>query len=518
MLSTARHIPRHIPTVKLNVIVDDGFTKRSVSVSVKEGSTLKEAMSLLPFELQFKQHSQFGAWITAIDKVYEKDGFGWQFYIYDGINFGLPYTTTLDGPAFLGLDNIRIFKPFNLEWRYEFYTEDINVPESIKTRCAKCAKGITRITKDMIFDEIYLLSPEDIEQKTNANEELIEKDNKRRDVCFFDHPTGPVTFKAEARHNNYEEGSHRIDAINYETALHMNLTLQSTLSDPNGINYNDSRSMQKSRYNCICDIYEKHGVTRGNLFRNARDITKNPISNIIKDIKKNILDNNSFDLMKQKEEVKETKKSINNRLITVMKNLTNRIAELFAPLGSLKLRTSRMFEIFKFKMSKKIDMINSSLNSSLSLYVVMYDRLRRRSRAQLNQLALQAKEFMHILLENVFKRDKKMDENIRIRIRSETPQKRSLYNQLSNLLNLLGHSPLSHLLAVKRIIQKTLRIAHNLCLYFSSYISYFLNAPTFLMNKHYRIYSFRNKYIRTDVIVIVTLVAISIIISYAAMH
>jgi len=178
--------------VPLNVIIDDGFTRRSVSLSIKSGSSLRDITSALPLDVQFKQHEELGSWVTAINNLNERNGFGWQFYVHDGSKLGLPYVHSTDGPAFLGLDNIRIDRPTNLEWRYEYYVDDITVPEHLKTaenytqipeslraRAGCSGRGI-KLGEGVVVSEFNVLSSEEINNEkekvtVNSNSYIFEQ-------------------------------------------------------------------------------------------------------------------------------------------------------------------------------------------------------------------------------------------------------------------------------------------------------------------------------------------------------
>lgn len=152
--------------VPLNVIIDDGFTRRSLSVSIERGSSLRDIASVLPLDVQLRQHAEFGSWVTSINNLNEQNGFGWQFYIHDGAKSGLPYVRSSEGPAFLGLDNLRIDKPTNLEWKYEYYVDDITVPEHLRIRGGCSGKAI-KLGAGALFSEFSVLSSEEI---NNAKE------------------------------------------------------------------------------------------------------------------------------------------------------------------------------------------------------------------------------------------------------------------------------------------------------------------------------------------------------------
>jgi glycosyltransferase involved in cell wall biosynthesis len=58
-----------------------------------------------------------------LDGKKEKEGFGWQFYIKDG----LPFIKEGSEPTFLRADNILLDKDIEIEWKYEYATKEVSV-------------------------------------------------------------------------------------------------------------------------------------------------------------------------------------------------------------------------------------------------------------------------------------------------------------------------------------------------------------------------------------------------------
>lgn len=139
--------------VRLNVMIEDKARPKVFSVDVRAGTNLLEAMAALPVSVRLAMHEKFGKWVTEIDGLKERKGWGWQFYITEG----LPYVATEKGVAFLGLENIRVDRPLEVKWKYENYTEDLKVDDvlgsspaagdgtiawSVGGRALKCKGGV----------------------------------------------------------------------------------------------------------------------------------------------------------------------------------------------------------------------------------------------------------------------------------------------------------------------------------------------------------------------------------------
>jgi len=147
--------------VKVDFILNSGERKKKLSVLIPKNSSLLEATLALPIKIQTSYHKQFGAEIKGFEDLNENsEGFGWQFYIKEGSEKGLPFIITeKNEPKFPGAENIKVDKSVTIEWKYECYKEDIKV--------GGCAGAFIKLGEQFSISKCQLFSVDQIEENKN---------------------------------------------------------------------------------------------------------------------------------------------------------------------------------------------------------------------------------------------------------------------------------------------------------------------------------------------------------------